>query len=299
MLFSRGSRLLCSLAIMMLFATSCGAEAAVDLGSPTDEAAVADTSTEDNSSEPEPTAAPEPTAEPEPTAAAEPTAVPEPAASQDTATEDQDASAAAGDDGARLGNRDEAVAFLIGEGFIAPDAGCLADGAYEVFGTWDFATLDPDPDQSADLDELLEICVTVAPGPAAGSPPPGTDAELDALWIACDGGSARACDDLYFESPSDSDYEAFGLSCGGRAIDDCSDVLGTDSDEPVDGPAPGSPPPGTDAALDALWIACDGGSANACDELFWTSPGDSEYEDFGLSCGGRSLSELCSAILDD
>jgi len=44
---------------------------------------------------------------------------------------------------------------------------------------------------------------------------------------------------------------------------------------------------GDDPALDALWDSCEGGDAQACDDLFMDSPLASEYEDFGASCGGR------------
>jgi hypothetical protein len=45
----------------------------------------------------------------------------------------------------------------------------------------------------------------------------GDDARLDRMWDACDRGNMRACDRLYAESPLFSDYEEFGLTCGGRS----------------------------------------------------------------------------------
>jgi hypothetical protein len=50
----------------------------------------------------------------------------------------------------------------------------------------------------------------------AGSGEPftyGDDPDFDALWDACSLGDADACDDLYFESPFGSAYEAFGDNC--------------------------------------------------------------------------------------
>jgi hypothetical protein len=44
----------------------------------------------------------------------------------------------------------------------------------------------------------------------------GDDPTLDGLWTKCDAGDGGACDDLYSESPSGSDYENFGLTCGNR-----------------------------------------------------------------------------------
>jgi hypothetical protein len=41
----------------------------------------------------------------------------------------------------------------------------------------------------------------------------GDDPAFDSLWDACSIGDADACDDLYFESPFGSAYEAFGENC--------------------------------------------------------------------------------------
>ena len=42
----------------------------------------------------------------------------------------------------------------------------------------------------------------------------GDDPTLDGLWTKCEAGDGGACDELYSESPSGSDYENFGLTCG-------------------------------------------------------------------------------------
>lgn len=44
----------------------------------------------------------------------------------------------------------------------------------------------------------------------------GDDGDLDALWLSCDSGAMQACDDLYQDSPVDSEYEFFGGTCGLR-----------------------------------------------------------------------------------
>jgi hypothetical protein len=44
----------------------------------------------------------------------------------------------------------------------------------------------------------------------------GDDPALDELWDACAAGSGKACDDLYFAAPTDSEYETFGYTCGNR-----------------------------------------------------------------------------------
>jgi hypothetical protein len=51
---------------------------------------------------------------------------------------------------------------------------------------------------------------------------------------------------------------------------------------------------GADPALDALHADCAGGSGQACDDLFDRAPLGSEYEDFALSCGGRTAALRCA-----
>lgn len=110
----------------------------------------------------------------------------------------------------------------------------------------------------------------------------GDDPELDALWDACDAGDGDACDTLFLRSPFGSEYERFGQSCGGREGDDYFGVCG-------DGGAFALPQGyGDDPELDALWDACEAGDLTACDDLFWSSMVDSEYEEFGATCGERT-----------
>jgi len=111
----------------------------------------------------------------------------------------------------------------------------------------------------------------------------GDDPELDALYDACADGDLAACDDLYMEAPFGSDYEAFGLDCGGN--DGESALYCSDSSQSSDDPEPQAY--GDDPELDALYDACDGGDYASCDELYWSSALGSEYEDFGLTCGNR------------
>jgi len=44
----------------------------------------------------------------------------------------------------------------------------------------------------------------------------GSDSYLDSLWDSCSNGDFSACDDLFLESPSGSEYEEFGDTCGYR-----------------------------------------------------------------------------------
>ncbi len=109
----------------------------------------------------------------------------------------------------------------------------------------------------------------------------GDDATLDASWDACAQGDMQACDELYFASGFDTDYEAFADICGGAAESgsggSCASLGGGD-------PAAGGY--GDDPQFDALWDACAAGDMAACDDLYALSPIGSEYEAFGDTCGG-------------
>ena len=105
----------------------------------------------------------------------------------------------------------------------------------------------------------------------------GDDPVLDDLYDQCADGDNQACDDLFWQSPAGSEYEAFGSNCGGQ-VDrtyPCNDEGGNYGDDPY---------------LDSLYDQCANGDDEACDDLFWTSPyafAGSEYVDFALTCGGR------------
>ena len=42
-------------------------------------------------------------------------------------------------------------------------------------------------------------------------------ATLQAWYDDCAAGDMTACDDLFFQSPYDSEFERFGSTCGGRS----------------------------------------------------------------------------------
>jgi hypothetical protein len=110
--------------------------------------------------------------------------------------------------------------------------------------------------------------------------PDGTNQRLDDLYAACAAGDMQACDDLYLESPSGSDYEEFGRTCGERTDGSrwCVDEGGSSE---VNGY-------GDDPYLDGLWDDCAMGDMTACDALYQESPAGSEYEQFGDTCGGTT-----------
>ena len=53
---------------------------------------------------------------------------------------------------------------------------------------------------------------------------------------------------------------------------------------------------GDDPQLDLLWDACESGSGAACDQLFDLSAPGSDYEEFALSCGGRTRELVCADV---
>ena len=53
---------------------------------------------------------------------------------------------------------------------------------------------------------------------------------------------------------------------------------------------------GDDPQLDLLYDACESGSGSACDQLFDLSAPGSEYEEFALSCGGRTRELVCAEV---
>ena len=102
----------------------------------------------------------------------------------------------------------------------------------------------------------------------------GDDPYLDNLYDQCADGDNWACQTLWEESPIDSEYESFALTCGGR---DCDiTTLGIPMDY------------GDDDYLDDLYDSCADGDDRACQTLWEESPIDSEYESFALTCGGRN-----------
>lgn len=114
----------------------------------------------------------------------------------------------------------------------------------------------------------------------------GDDPTLDALYDACAAGDMVACDDLYWDSPLGSDYEAFAATCG--------DTLTGFNGGSCDG---GGEPNtyGDDADFDADWDACAAGDMAACDSLYLWSPFGSEYEAFGSTCGNLGDEEYFGA----
>lgn len=164
----------------------------------------------------------------------------------------------------------------------------------------------------------------------------GDDPGLDSLWDGCNGENFDACRELFEASPIGSEYEAWGGSCGGRveglagcdalfpSIDaDLMDLAGRCEEGWLDAcdelflvAPPGSEfeeigftcayrkdsPPcaftfGDSPRLDELWSACAEGDMGACDELWYSSAFDTEYEAFGGTCGFRTDGDSAGACV--
>ena len=100
----------------------------------------------------------------------------------------------------------------------------------------------------------------------------GDDDYLDDLYDSCADGDNWACQTLWEESPIDSEYESFALTCGGRNCE-----IETPNTVPWGG---GS------LDLDALYADCSDGNDDACVLLSDLSP-DSEIREYAKTCGGR------------
>jgi hypothetical protein len=100
---------------------------------------------------------------------------------------------------------------------------------------------------------------------------PATDADLVDLAGRCEEGWLEACDELFLLAPMGSELEELGRTCAYRK--DAPPCAFTFGDSP---------------RLDELWAACAEGDMGACDELWYSSAGESEYEAFAGTCGYRT-----------
>lgn len=134
---------------------------------------------------------------------------------------------------------------------------------------------------------------TAPPSDPAGL---GTDTDLDGLARQCHDGSMTACDALFDGSPSGSSYEQYGMTCGGRVK--AFDVAACAELEPEATSPPSAPPVADDPGLDGYAQRCYDGLLSACDDLYSLSPPMTEYERYGMTCGGR-VDVLTAATCED
>jgi hypothetical protein len=134
-------------------------------------------------------------------------------------------------------DRDAAIQQVVDEGggaVSADQATCYVDRVRDELGTASLRSdVSPTPEQAARLTSIRVDClgvaafgddevatVTTSAGGLAGPKHRGDDAALDALWDQCAAGYGQACDDLFDRAQLDSDYEAFGVTCGFRTSEE-------------------------------------------------------------------------------
>lgn len=110
----------------------------------------------------------------------------------------------------------------------------------------------------------------------------GGDAQVAGLVDDCIDGSDLACDVLYQLTEFDSPEEEIALTCGGRSA--VTMIFCTEGIEADDTTAfsPDS------EALPQLVTDCEVGDMTACDFLYFRSPINSEWEEIGNTCAGRT-----------
>lgn len=107
---------------------------------------------------------------------------------------------------------------------------------------------------------------------------------IDGLVRDCIEGSDLACDILFAVTEARSPQEAVALDCGGRGFDDtrgfCTSGVTRDEGEFFfDASSPG---------LADIADGCRDGDMTACDFLYFRSEFESDYEELGDGCGGRT-----------
>ena len=130
-------------------------------------------------------------------------------------------------------------------------------------------------------------------GIPGGRPPTGVsgDPELDVLAQECFAARLSSCDELYASSDRGTSYETYAQTCGGRLVDLVERVQPSCDlrfNDPVTAEAVPSPGVlGDSERLDGLVEECAAGSMKGCDELFYRSELNTDYENWGATCGGR------------
>ena len=100
----------------------------------------------------------------------------------------------------------------------------------------------------------------------------GSNRYLDGLVYDCEDGRGEACAELFMFSDVGSEYERLADTCAGRCPDAPFSAAGARGDNPH---------------LDELYDECSVGDDYRCFLLYWYSFGDTEYGQFGDTCGGR------------
>ena len=191
---------------------------------------------------------------------------------------------------------------VIAAAFVLVLAAC-GGGVEENGGDVTVATADTKPDTTAGTTDTTAGTTDTTAGGGNEDVPPGQDPRnilgddqtLNDLANQCFDGDMGACDDLFAQTPVDSDLEAYSQTCGGR-IDE---VEGAPHCVARFGAAdPTEPDDFGDAQFNRLAQQCFDGDLGACDDLFFQTPVGSAGEDYGSTCGGR-LTEGVSGSCED
>ncbi len=132
-------------------------------------------------------------------------------------------------------------------------------------------TQEPTPEPSATPEATPGLGEGVGDIPAVGTY--GSDPYLDGLYDDCAAADMDACDALYADSPFDSEYEAFGGSCGGQFDDIVSQYCGV-------GPA-------ADVAPELLDIESDEWLAGYTEEV------ETNFMEACIDNAGESQADFC------
>jgi hypothetical protein len=123
-----------------------------------------------------------------------------------------------------------AAQFRATSGLTDDQADCVADHVVDEIGADRFEGVDFSADEPPEelADDLFAAAAgsvgacdidptdLAGDGESTGDGTYGSDPELDELYDQCEDGDYQACDDLYSQSPSGSEYEEFADTCGDR-----------------------------------------------------------------------------------
>lgn len=122
----------------------------------------------------------------------------------------------------------------------------------------------------------------------------GSDPVLDHNYDACEDGNKKACRELFFQSPSNSEYETLGINNEWPNEEERDEIINPSTAEStVYEEAEGdtsSTELGDDTYLNALAEDCEDRDAIACEELYMYSPEGSAYEELAIERGGDQSS---------
>lgn len=136
----------------------------------------------------------------------------------------------------------------------------------------------------------------------------GDDQDLNDLANQCFDGDMGACDQLFSDTPVDSDLEAYSQTCGGRIDqqDGAPHCLArfdpADPEEPgnlSDDPELADSTPDEISQFEDQAQECFDGDLGACDDLFLDTPVGSDFETYGTTCGGRTGDDELSGNCED